>query len=426
MRQILEMGMKALDPEIYGLSRSELSRQRDGVELIASENFVPRAVLEAQGSVLTNKYAEGYPHKKYYGGCEYAEAIEEIAINRAKELFGAEHANVQPHCGSGANMAAYFAVMEPGDTLLAMSLDQGGHLTHGHPLNFTGKMYDVVGYGVTRETETIDYDAMERLAREHRPRVLVAGASAYPRIIDFERFSRIAREVGAVFLVDMAHIAGLVAGGAHPSPVPHADFVTTTTHKTLRGPRGALALCTAQYAKELDRSVFPGMQGGPLVHVIAAKAVCFRLAMEPEFKVYVAQVVANAKALCRALADRGYRIVSGGTDNHLVLVDCKESRGVTGKDAERILNASGVTVNKNMIPFDQEKPLVTSGIRVGTAAVTTRGMKEPEMERIADAVDRVLSRPDDNEEHARVKAFVKELSAEFPLYPEFVEPWPTV
>lgn len=259
MRQILEMGMKALDPEIYGLSRSELSRQRDGVELIASENFVPRAVLEAQGSVLTNKYAEGYPHKKYYGGCEYAEAIEEIAINRAKELFGAEHANVQPHCGSGANMAAYFAVMEPGDTLLAMSLDQGGHLTHGHPLNFTGKMYDVVGYGVTRETETIDYDAMERLAREHRPRVLVAGASAYPRIIDFERFSRIAREVGAVFLVDMAHIAGLVAGGAHPSPVPHADFVTTTTHKTLRGPRGALALCTAQYAKELDRSVFPGM-----------------------------------------------------------------------------------------------------------------------------------------------------------------------
>ena len=426
MRQILEMGMKALDPEIYGLSRSELSRQRDGVELIASENFVPRAVLEAQGSVLTNKYAEGYPHKKYYGGCEYAEAIEEIAINRAKELFGAEHANVQPHCGSGANMAAYFAVMEPGDTLLAMSLDQGGHLTHGHPLNFTGKMYDVVGYGVTRETETIDYDAMERLAREHRPRVLVAGASAYPRIIDFERFSRIAREVGAVFLVDMAHIAGLVAGGAHPSPVPHADFVTTTTHKTLRGPRGALALCTAQYAKELDRSVFPGMQGGPLVHVIAAKAVCFRLAMEPEFKVYVAQVVANAKALCRALADRGYRIVSGGTDNHLVLVDCKGSRGVTGKDAERILNASGVTVNKNMIPFDQEKPLVTSGIRVGTAAVTTRGMKEPEMERIADAVDRVLSRPDDYEEHARVKAFVKELSAEFPLYPEFVEPWPTV
>lgn len=426
MRQIMGMGMAALDPEIYGLSRSELSRQQGGVELIASENFVPRAVLEAQGSVLTNKYAEGYPHKKYYGGCEYVEVIEEIAINRAKDLFGAEHANVQPHCGSGANMAAYFAVMEPGDTLLAMSLDQGGHLSHGHPLNFTGKMYRVVGYGVSRDTETIDYDAMERLAQEHHPKVIVAGASAYPRAIDFERFARVAREVGAVFMVDMAHIAGLVAGGAHASPVPHADFVTTTTHKTLRGPRGALALCTERYAKDLDRSVFPGEQGGPLVHVMAAKAVCFKLAMEPEFKTYAAQVVANAKALARALAERGYRIVSGGTDNHLILVDCKGSRGVTGKDAERILNGAGVTVNKNMIPFDQEKPLVTSGIRVGTAAVTTRGMKEPEMERIADAMDRVLSHPEDGVEHNGVRDLVKALSEEFPLYPDFVEPWPTV
>jgi len=426
MRQIMEMGMADLDPEIYGLTKSELSRQRDGVELIASENFVPRAVMEAQGSILTNKYAEGYPYKKYYGGCEYVEAIEEIAINRAKELFGADHANVQPHCGSGANMAVYFAVMKPGDTLLAMSLDQGGHLTHGHPLNFTGKMYHVVGYGVTRETETIDYDAMERLAREHRPQVIVAGGSAYPRDIDFGRFARVAREVGAVFLVDMAHIAGLVAGGAHPSPVPHADFVTTTTHKTLRGARGALALCTAQYAKDLDRTVFPGIQGGPLVQAMAGKAVCFRLAMEPEFKVYAAQVVANAKALSRELVDRGYRIVSGGTDNHLILLDCKTSRGVTGKDAERILNEAGVTVNKNMIPFDQEKPMITSGIRIGTAAVTTRGMKESEMGRIADAVDRVLSRPEDAAEHARVKAAVKELSGAFPLYPAFSEPWPTI
>ena len=390
MRQILEMGMKALDPEIYGLSRSELSRQRDGVELIASENFVPRAVLEAQGSVLTNKYAEGYPHKKYYGGCEYAEAIEEIAINRAKELFGAEHANVQPHCGSGANMAAYFAVMEPGDTLLAMSLDQGGHLTHGHPLNFTGKMYDVVGYGVTRETETIDYDAMERLAREHRPRVLVAGASAYPRIIDFERFSRIAREVGAVFLVDMAHIAGLVAGGQHPNPVPHADFVSSTTHKSLRGPRGGFVICKEEYAKKLDAAVFPGMQGGPLMHIIAAKAACFGEALKPEFKDYAAQVVKNAKAMAAKMAELGFRVVSNGTDNHVFMVDLR-NKGINGADAQEALDRVGITVNKNAIPFDTGSPMKPSGIRIGTPAVTTRGMKEKDVEQVAEFIARALA-----------------------------------
>lgn len=421
MERFMKAGMAELDPEIYGLVSSELTRQRDGIELIASENFVPLAILEAQGSVLTNKYAEGYPHKKYYGGCEFVETVEEIAMRRACELFGAEHANVQPHSGTQANMSAYFAVMNPGDTMLAMSLDQGGHLSHGHPLNFTGKLYRVVGYGVTRETETIDYEAVERLAKEHRPRMIVAGASAYPRFIDFARFAAIAAEVGAVFIVDMAHIAGLVAGKVHPSPVPHADFVTTTTHKTLRGPRGALVLCKASYAQDLDRSVFPGIQGGPFMHAIAAKALCFKMAASDEFKTYATRVVANAKRLCTALGERGYRIVSGGTDNHLVLLDVKGSRNVTGKDAERLLGEAGITVNKNMIPFDGEKPFVTSGVRLGTAAVTTRGMGEAEMDRIADVIDKALSASEDGTLRAVLRKKVRELSEAFPLYPELLE-----
>ena len=412
-----------VDPRIHGLMVQEQGRQRRGLELIASENFVSRAVLEAQGSVLTNKYAEGYPHRKYYGGCEFVETIEEIAAQRACELFGAEHANVQPHSGSTANMAAYFSVMEPGDTLLAMSLDQGGHLTHGHPLNFTGRMYRVVGYGVDRETETVDYDQVARLAREHRPKVLMAGASAYPRFLDFQRFRDIADEVGAVFMVDMAHIAGLVAGGVHPSPVPYGDFVTTTTHKTLRGPRGALVLCRERYAKDLDRTVFPGIQGGPLVHVMAGKAVCFALAARPDFREYAASVVANAKVLGAALQARGFRLVSGGTDNHLLLVDLRP-KGLTGKRAEQLLDAVGITCNKNMIPFDPEKPLVTSGIRLGTAALTTRGMGGREMEAVADAMDRILSRPDDEATAGEVRRSVRSLSEGFPLYPSMVEPWP--
>jgi len=415
--------MSEVDPQIHGLMVQEQGRQRDGLELIASENFVSRAVLETQGSVLTNKYAEGYPHKKYYGGCEFVESIEEIAAQRACALFGAEHANVQPHSGSTANMAAYFTVMEPGDTLLAMSLDQGGHLTHGHPLNFTGRMYRIVGYGVDRETETVDYEQVARLAREHRPKVIVAGASAYPRFLDFARFRQIADEVGAVFMVDMAHIAGLVAGGVHPSPVPHADFVTTTTHKTLRGPRGALILCREQYAKDLDRTVFPGIQGGPLVHVIAGKAVCFALAARPDFREYAAAVTANAQALAVALQSRGFRLVSGGTDNHLLLVDLR-SKGLTGKKGEQLLDSVGITCNKNMIPFDPEKPLVTSGIRLGTAALTTRGMGGREMEAVADAMDRILSRPDDEATAGEVRRSVRSLSEGFPLYPSMVEPWP--
>ncbi|WP_318533811.1 serine hydroxymethyltransferase, partial [Acetomicrobium flavidum] len=390
------------DPQVFGMMEGELARQRDGLELIASENFVSLAVLQAQGSVLTNKYAEGYPHKKYYGGCEYVENIEELAIKRACELFGAEHANVQPHSGTQANMAVYFSVMEPGDTLLAMNLDQGGHLSHGHPLNFTGRWYKVVPYGVKPDTETIDYDAVEALAKEHKPKVIVAGASAYPRFIDFKRFSDIAQEVGAILMVDMAHIAGLVAGGAHPSPVPYADFVTTTTHKTLRGPRGALILCKEKYGAQLDRTVFPGIQGGPFMHVIAAKAVCFHLAMQPEFKEYAKQVVANAKALAKGLNDRGFRLVSGGTDNHMMLVDLR-SKKITGKEAEKVLESVGITVNKNMIPFDPEKPMVTSGVRIGTPALTTRGMKEKEMDLVADLIDRTLSHPDSESEKEKVR-----------------------
>jgi glycine hydroxymethyltransferase len=411
-----------VDPQVCGMMEGELARQRDGLELIASENFVPLSILQAQGSVLTNKYAEGYPHKKYYGGCEFVENIEELAIKRACELFGAEHANVQPHSGTQANMAVYFSVMEPGDTLLAMNLDHGGHLSHGHPLNFTGKWYKIVPYGVKPDTETIDYDAVEALAKEHKPKVIVAGASAYPRFIDFERFQNIAREVDAILMVDMAHIAGLVAGGAHPSPVPYADFVTTTTHKTLRGPRGALILCKENYGAQLDRTVFPGTQGGPFMHVIAAKATCFKLAMQPEFKEYAKQVVANAKALAKGLSERGFRLVSGGTDNHMMLVDLR-SKKITGKEAEKILESVGITVNKNMIPFDPEKAMITSGIRIGTPALTTRGMKEKEMEIVAELIDRALSHPDDEVEKERVRKEVKELVHFFPLYPELSNPW---
>ncbi|HOB11291.1 MAG TPA: serine hydroxymethyltransferase [Acetomicrobium sp.] len=411
-----------VDPQVCGMMEGELARQRDGLELIASENFVPLSILQAQGSVLTNKYAEGYPHKKYYGGCEFVENIEELAIKRACELFGAEHANVQPHSGTQANMAVYFSVMEPGDTLLAMNLDHGGHLSHGHPLNFTGKWYKIVPYGVKPDTETIDYDAVEALAKEHKPKVIVAGASAYPRFIDFERFQNIAREVDAILMVDMAHIAGLVAGGAHPSPVPYADFVTTTTHKTLRGPRGALILCKENYGAQLDRTVFPGTQGGPFMHVIAAKATCFKLAMQPEFKEYAKQVVANAKALAKGLSERGFRLVSGGTDNHMMLVDLR-SKNITGKEAEKILESVGITVNKNMIPFDPEKAMITSGIRIGTPALTTRGMKEKEMEIVAELIDRALSHPDDEAEKERVRKEVKELVHFFPLYPELSNPW---
>ncbi|HCP07070.1 MAG TPA: serine hydroxymethyltransferase, partial [Synergistaceae bacterium] len=386
----MRAGMRDMDPEIDSLIHSELQRQRDGLELIASENFVPFYVLQAQGSVLTNKYAEGYPHKKYYGGCEFVESAEELAAKRACELFGAEHANVQPHSGTQANMAVYFSVLEPGDSILAMDLAQGGHLSHGHPLNFSGRLFRIIPYGVDRVTEIIDYDEVARLARDNRPKLIVAGASAYPRLIDFSRFAAIAEEVGACLMSDMAHIAGLVAGGVHPSPVPYSDFVTTTTHKTLRGPRGALILCRGKYAADLDRNVFPGMQGGPFMQVIAGKATCFLMAMRPEFKEYARQIVNNASALAGELASRGYRLVAGGTDNHMLLVDLR-NKGLTGKEATEILGQVGITVNKNMIPFDPEKPMVTSGIRLGTPALTTRGMKEKEMSLVADAIDAALT-----------------------------------
>ena len=413
--EMMEARLSAVDPAVNALIEKELGRQRTHIELIASENFVPRAIMESLGSILTNKYAEGYPHKKYYGGCEFVEQIEEIAIDRAKKLFGADHANVQPHSGSTANQAAYFAVMNPGDTMLAMRLDQGGHLSHGHPINFTGRMYNIVGYGVDPETETIDYDEVARLARESRPKIIVCGASAYPRKIDFARFRRIADEVGAILITDMAHIAGLVAGGCHENPTPHSHFVTSTTHKTLRGPRGAFVLCTEQYAKDLDRTVFPGIQGGPLMHAIAAKATCFDLASRDDFKAYAEQVVRNAMTLAMALKDRGFRIVSGGTDNHLMLVDLRPKK-ITGKLAENLLEEAGITSNKNAIPFDPEKPMVTSGLRFGTAAVTTRGMKETEMLIIADTIDAVLSAPEDAALRKTIKAKVAELGAAFPLY----------
>jgi len=407
--------LRATDPDIADLIEKEIQRQNEGLELIASENFVSPAVLEAMGSPLTNKYAEGLPGKRYYGGCEVVDEVEQLAIDRAKELFGAEHANVQPHSGAQANYAAMTAFLKPGDTFLGMDLSNGGHLTHGSPVNFSGMLFRAISYGVT-DDGFLDYDDMRRKAREHRPRLVLAGYSAYSRIIDFAAFAEIAKEIGAIFLVDMAHFAGLVAAGVHPSPVPHADIVTTTTHKTLRGPRGGLILCKAAHAKAIDKSLFPGSQGGPLEHVIASKAVCFREALEPSFKRYAAQIVANAKALAAALAERGFHIVSGGTDNHLMLVDLR-NRGLTGKIAQTSLDNAGITVNKNTVPKETQSPFVTSGIRIGTPAVTTRGMKEGEMRRIAELIDRVLRAPEDQNVLNAVRGEVRDLANAFPLYP---------
>jgi glycine hydroxymethyltransferase len=409
--------LEQVDPEIAKAIRAETERQSRNLELIASENFVSEAVLEAVGSVMTNKYAEGYPGKRYYGGCEIVDIAEELAISRAKDLFGAEHVNVQPHSGSQANMAVYFTLLKPGDTVLGPNLAHGGHLTAGSPMNFSGRFYHVVPYGVTKDTERIDLDQVRDLARRHRPKLIIAGGSAFPRAIEFKPFREIADEVDARLMADIAHPAGLVAAGLHPSPVPFADFVTTTTHKTLRGPRGGMVMCRAAYAKDLDRTVLPGIQGGPLMHVIAAKAVAFREAQTPQWRAYQAQIVENAKALAAALAGRGFRLVSGGTDTHLILLDLTP-RNVTGKDAQETLDRAFITVNKNGIPFDTKGPMVTSGIRLGTPAVTTRGMKEPEMARIAELIDRVLSRPGDGAVEAAVRNQVQELTGQFPLYPE--------
>ena len=405
------------DPEIAAALRDERHRQNSGLELIASENFVSQAVLEAAGSVLTNKYAEGYPGKRYYGGCEFVDVAESLAIARAKALFGAEHANVQPHSGAQANMSVYFTLLKPGDTVLGMNLAHGGHLTHGHPLNFSGKLYTIVPYGVRQDDERIDYEEFERLAHEHKPKMIMVGASAYPRVFDFERIGKVGRDVGAPVVTDMAHIAGLVAAKVHPSPVPHSDFVTTTTHKTLRGPRGGMVLCRAQYAKDLDRALFPGVQGGPLMHIIAAKAVCFKEAMEPGFVDYQRQIVANAQRLARGLSSAGFRLVSGGTDNHLMLVDVF-SKGLTGKVAEAALGKAGITVNKNAIPFDKNPPMVASGIRVGTPAVTSRGMREPEMDLVAEYISRALATPENDSVLGSIRAEVEGLCRKFPLYPE--------
>ncbi len=410
----LRSPLARVDPAIAALIRRETERQEHGLELIASENFVSIAVLEAMGSPLTNKYAEGLPKKRYYGGCEVVDEVEQLAIDRAKRLFGAEHANVQPHAGAQANMAAYFAVMKPGETLLGLALPHGGHLTHGASVNFSGMWFRAVQYGVREETGRIDYEQLRALARAERPKVIVAGGSAYARIVDFPAMRSIADEVGAVLVVDMAHFAGLVAGGVYPNPVPHAQLVTTTTHKTLRGPRGGLVLCTAEYAKALDKQVFPGLQGGPLEHVIAAKAVALHEAMQPEFKVYAAQVVKNARVLAEALSARGFAIVSGGTDSHLFLVDLR-LKGLTGKEAEQLLDRAGITVNKNTIPGDPQSPFVTSGIRLGTSALTTRGFGEAEMEKVATLIDTVLTKQDD-QTAARVKQEVRELTEEYPLY----------
>jgi len=404
-----------VDPEVARAIAAETLRQSRGLELIASENFVSEAVLEAMGSVFTNKYAEGYPGRRYYGGCEFVDVVESLAIARAKELFGAEHVNVQPYSGSQANMAVYIAMLQPGDTILGMNLSHGGHLTHGHPLNFSGKYFTVIAYGVRRDTEQIDYDELERLAHEHKPKMIVCGASAYPRIIDFDRIAAIAHDVGAVVMADIAHIAGFVATGLHPSPVPSCDFVTTTTHKTLRGPRAGMILCKEKYAKDIDRAVFPCVQGGPHVHIMAAKAVCLKEAREPEFKEYQVQVIRNARVLAQTLAEAGFRIVSGGTDNHLVLVDVF-SRGLTGRQAELALERAGITVNKNTIPFDTNPPMVASGIRLGTPAVTTRGMKEPEMRLIAQLIAEVLNEPESEQVRQSVRRRVEELTDQFPLY----------
>src|SRR5512139_2877894 len=406
--------LASFDPEIATAIRHETERQEYSLEFIASENFVSEQVLEAQGSVLTNKYAEGYPGKRYYGGCEFVDVAEQLAIDRAKALFGAEHANVQPHSGSQANMAVYFSVCKPGDTILGMNLAHGGHLTHGSSVNFSGKLFNIVPYGVGRETGRIDYDEVERLALEHRPKLIVVGASAYPRVIDFEAFRRVADKVGAPVMVDMAHFAGLVAAGIHPSPVPHAEFVTTTTHKTLRGPRGGMILCREAYAKALNSSVFPGNQGGPLMHVIAAKAVAFREALSPEFKLYQQQIVRNAKALAAALMANGFRLISGGTDNHLMLIDLRQSE-LTGKVAEATLDRAHITVNKNTVPFETRSPFVTSGIRLGTPAVSTRGMKEAEMEVIAALIFRALQSVGNDAVLASVADDVVSLCRKFPL-----------
>ena len=401
------------DKEIFDLMEKELKRQREGIELIASENFASKAVMEAMGSHLTNKYAEGYPSKRYYGGCEIVDEVEEIARNRAKELFGAEHANVQPHSGSQANMAVYFTILEPGDTVLGMDLSHGGHLTHGSPVNFSGKLFNFVSYGVDSETETINYNNVRELALKHKPKLIVAGASAYSRVIDFEKLKEICDEVGAYFMVDMAHIAGLVAAGEHPSPVPYADFVTSTTHKTLRGPRGGLILCKEKFAKALDKNIFPGIQGGPLMHIIAAKAVCFKEALEPNFKTYIKNVVLNCKVLGEELVKYGFKLVSNGTDNHLILVDLN-NKDITGKEAENLLDSIGITVNKNTVPNETRSPFVTSGIRIGTAAVTTRGFDVEAMKEIASIINDAIENRSSDLEVLRER--VKALCAKYPLY----------
>lgn len=414
----MQVPLSSVDPEVFQAIESERRRQNETIELIASENFVSRAVMEAAGSVLTNKYAEGYPGRRYYGGCEFVDIPESLAIQRAKELFGAEHVNVQPHSGAQANQAVFFAVLQPGDTILGMALPHGGHLTHGSPVNLSGKWFNVVSYGVDPETERIDYDVVRSLAKEHRPKLIIAGASAYPRIIDFAKFREICDEVGAMLMVDMAHIAGLVAAGLHPSPVPYAEFVTTTTHKTLRGPRGGMILCKAEFANAIDKAVFPGLQGGPLMHIIAAKAVALKEASDPSFVIYQKQILRNAQALAETLLERGHRLVSGGTDNHLLLVDVK-AKGLTGKEAEEGLESIGITVNKNTIPFDQESPFVTSGIRLGTPAATTRGMDEEAMKVIGEIIDDMLTAMVKGEQDAvapQLRARVAELAAAYPLY----------
>jgi glycine hydroxymethyltransferase len=411
----MQRPLDVVDHQISEILREEAVRQATGLELIPSENLVSEAVLEAMGSIFTNKYAEGYPGRRYYGGCEFADKVEQLAIDRAKELFKAEHANVQAHSGTSANVAVYMATLHPGDTVLGMALAHGGHLTHGHPLNFSGRMYKFVEYHVRRDTEQIDYDEIEKLAHEHKPKMIVAGASAYSRIIDFERMAKVAKAVDALFFVDMAHIAGLVAAGVHPSPVPYADIVSTTTHKTLRGPRGGLVLCKSSFAKELDRLTFPGTQGGPLVHTIAAKAVCLKEAMEPGFQQYQRQIAANAKAMANSIAKQGFRIVTGGTDNHLFLIEV-HPRGITGSDAEKALDRAGITVNKNSIPFDPLPPMKAGGIRLGSPSVTTRGMKEPEMELIGGWVAEILSHIDDAAVEQKVRKQVAELAGRFPIY----------
>jgi glycine hydroxymethyltransferase len=411
----MQRPLDAVDPDIATLLREEARRQATGLELIPSENLVSEAVLEAMGSIFTNKYAEGYPGKRYYGGCEYADKVEQLAIDRAKQLFGADHANVQAHSGTSANVAVYMALLQPGDTVLGMALSHGGHLTHGHPLNFSGRMYKFIEYHVRRDSEQIDYPEIEELAHQHKPKMIVAGASAYSRIIDFERIAKVAKSIDALFFVDMAHIAGLVAAGVHPSPVPHADVVSTTTHKTLRGPRGGLVLSRAALAKEIDKLTFPGTQGGPLVHTIAAKAVCLKEAMEPSFHDYQKQVVANAKALATAISQRGFRVVAGGTDNHVFLIEV-HPRGITGSDAEKALDRAGVTVNKNSIPFDPLPPMKAGGIRLGSPSITSRGMKEPEMELIANWVAEVLTNLGKPEIEQKVRKQVAELAARFPIY----------